>query len=248
MKKAIFSPQKGKIVTVALTAIAASASLSARAQTVFSETFDPLSGAATVQAGYMFGDTTADSSGIVSGVGLGGTAAWQTVNTAASGANGFSGVGAQYQNGSITAATDSNLSDYTLSFYAMANTTGGNAPNLTITVQTWTGNFFGGTMTGSLTAGANGVGTVSLNSAYTLYTLNLGNTSVFQTMSAGFTPVGGTYQVAFQLNGGGATPYTETLDVDDLQLTINPVPEPGTITLCGLGLASGLAFLRRRKA
>jgi PEP-CTERM motif len=231
----------------AITTAAICAALTAQAQTVvFNETFDPLSSGAHVQAGYIFGDTTADSSAVVSGVGLSGTAAWQTVNTASSGANGYSGVGAQYQNGNTILATDPNLSDYVLSFYAMENNTGGNAPNLTLTIQTWTGTGFGGTMTGSLTAGANGVGTISLTPAYTLYSLNLGNSSVFQTMSAGFSPAGGTYQVAFQLNGGGATPYTDTLNVDDLELTI--VPEPGTITLCGLGLVAGAAFLRRRKA
>jgi hypothetical protein len=31
-------------------------------------------------------------------------------------------------------------------------------------------------------------------------------------------------------------------------ISITPVPEPGTITLCGLGLVAGAAFLRRRKA
>jgi hypothetical protein len=31
-------------------------------------------------------------------------------------------------------------------------------------------------------------------------------------------------------------------------ISISPVPEPGTLSLCGLGLAAGAAFLRRRKA
>jgi hypothetical protein len=31
-------------------------------------------------------------------------------------------------------------------------------------------------------------------------------------------------------------------------INITPVPEPATLSLCGLGLASGLMFLRRRKA
>lgn len=31
-------------------------------------------------------------------------------------------------------------------------------------------------------------------------------------------------------------------------ISVTPVPEPATLSLCGLGLASGLMFLRRRKA
>jgi hypothetical protein len=39
---------------------------------------------------------------------------------------------------------------------------------------------------------------------------------------------------------GGGVYYTD--------ISIAPVPEPATLSLCGLGLASGLVFLRRRKA
>ncbi|HXC36382.1 MAG TPA: PEP-CTERM sorting domain-containing protein [Candidatus Acidoferrales bacterium] len=231
----------------AVIAIAAGAALTTQAQTVvFDETFDPLSSNGAVQAGYKFGDTTTDSSGVVAGIGVGGTAGWQTVDTAASGTAGYSGVGAQYQNGLTVAATDPSLGDYVLSFWAMESSTGGNTPNLTINIQTWTGTHFGGTMTGNgISAGANGAGTISLNSSYTFYSLNLGNSSIFQTVNAGFMPNAGTYQVTFQVNGGGATPYTDTLNVDDLELTI--VPEPATLSLCGLGLAGGLMILRRRK-
>jgi hypothetical protein len=31
-------------------------------------------------------------------------------------------------------------------------------------------------------------------------------------------------------------------------ISVTPVPEPTSIALCGLGLASSFAFLRRRKA
>jgi hypothetical protein len=232
----------------AVIAIAACAALTVQAQTVvFNETFDPLSANGAVQAGYDFGDTTSDSSGVVSGIGVGGTAGWQTVDTAASGANGYSGVGAQYQNGDTVAATDPNLGDYVLSFWAMGSSTGGNTPSLTINIQTWTGTHFGGTMTGNgISEGANGSGAISLPTTYTFYSLNLGNATVFSTVNAGFMPNAGTYQVTFQINGGGATPYTDTLDVDNLELSV--VPEPATLSLCGLGLATGLMFLRRRKA
>lgn len=228
-------------------AIGVCATLTAQAQTViFDETFDPISSNGKVQVGYGFGDETSDSSAVVAGIGVGGTAGWQTVDTASSGTDGYSGVGAQYQNGNTVAATDPNLGDYVLSFWAMDSSSGGNTPSLTINIQTWTGTGFGGTMTGSgITEGANGSGAISLNSTYTLYSLNLGNSSVFQTVGAGFMPNAGTYQVAMQMNAGGSTPYTDTLDIDDLELTV--VPEPATLSLCGLGLAAGLTFLRRRR-
>ena len=243
-----FKNERGTLIRSALIAVAVCAGLATQAQTVvFDETFDPISSSGRVQAGYGFGDETADSSGVVAGIGVGGTAGWQTVDTASSGTAGYSGVGAQYQNGNTVAATDPNLGDYVLSFWAMEGSTGGNKPNLTINIQTWTGTGFGGSMTGGgITAGANGVGTISLNPTYTFYSLNLGNSSVFQTVNAGFMPNGGTYQVTFQVNGGGATPYTDTLNVDDLELTV--VPEPATLSLCGFGLATGLMFLRRRNA
>lgn len=240
--------QRGNVVSTALVATAIFAGMPAQAQvTIFSENFNPLSAFGIVQDGYTYGDTTSSSSGIVAGAGLGGTTpGWQTVDTAASSFDGFSGVGGQYQNVAVTTATNPNLSDYVLSFYARESSTGGNVPDLTITVQTWTQESFGGTMTGTLSAGANGIGTLSLNPGYTFYSLNLGNTSVFQTETAGFSPIGGTYQIAMQLNGSGAAPYTDTLDVDDLQLTL--VPEPSSSALWGLGAVTGLLFLRSRKA
>src|SRR5215471_15062336 len=87
-------------------AVSALASLTANAQVViFSENFDPALSAGASFGNYTFGDTTSFSSGVVAGVGVGGTSGWQVVNTAASGANGFSGVGAQYQNGGVSGNT-----------------------------------------------------------------------------------------------------------------------------------------------
>ncbi|HEV2327221.1 MAG TPA: hypothetical protein VGY56_00350 [Verrucomicrobiae bacterium] len=81
-----FNNKGGSVACRAVIAIAACAALTAQAQTVvFDETFDPISANGVVQAGYKFGDTTTDSSGVVAGIGVGGTAGWQTVDTAASG-------------------------------------------------------------------------------------------------------------------------------------------------------------------
>jgi hypothetical protein len=220
------------------------AALTAGAQvTIFSENFDSgLSAGAHVQVGYTFGDTTASSATLVAGVGVGGTGGWEIVNTAASGANGFSGVGAQYQNGGVTGNTSTHLSDYTLSFDARA--TGG---SLNIQVQTWTGAGFGGTMTGTLsTAPSVGFGDdLTLNPTFTHYNLNFADATIWH--NGTIDPSGGTYQIAMQFNGGGATPYSNTLDVDNFQLVMAVIPEPSSLALLGLGVGS-LAFLRRRQS
>ena len=51
--------------------------------------------------------------------------------------------------------------------------------------------------------------------------------------------------VNFQI-GGGFTSANDAVYLDDF--TISQAPEPATLSLCGLGLATGLTFLRRRKA
>lgn len=208
--------------------------------TILSENFDPLSAGANLQVGFTFGDTVSSSSGIGAGAGLTGDS-WQTVNTTAANGNGFSGVGAQYQNGGITGNTSSNLSDYTLSFDAKSD--GG---SLNLQIETFAGPNFGGGVTGKLNTAPDNPGfgnDLTLNSTYTHYELNLGDTAVFMANS-GIDMTGGTIQIAFQFNGSGAAPFTQTLDVDNLKLTM--VPEPMTATLFCTGMLA-LLVQRRRK-
>jgi hypothetical protein len=227
---------KTSLVAVAVSALAG---LSAQAQVViFSENFDNGLSPGTSLAQYYGGDITSYVNAVVPGVGVGGTGGWQVTGTAASGSAGYSYMGAQYQNGGVSGNTSANLSDYTLSFDAWS--TGG---SLNIQIQTWTAAGFGGSMTGTLnTAPASpGYGNdQTLYGTYTHYSLNLGNTSIFQGNS-GMMPNGGTFQVAMQLNGGGATPYSNTMYIDNFMLTM--VPEPSVLALCGLG---ALALLRRK--
>lgn len=235
---------------VPLIAVSMAAVLTAQASVfIINENFDPSLSAGAAFASYgPGGDGTSANNGIVAGVGTSGTSAWQiTMTAAAGGTAGYAYYGAQYQNGGVTGNTSANLSDYTLSFDAESTTA--TLGSLNLQLQSWTGAGFTGTQTGTLnTAPASpGYGNdLTLTPTYTHYSLNLGDTSIFQGNS-GFLPNGGTIQIAFQLNGPGAgsSGWTETLNVDNLQLTM--VPEPATLALCGLGL-TGLVFIRRRSA
>jgi hypothetical protein len=212
--------------------------------TIFSENFDPLSANGAVSTnGDFFGDTTSFSGAVVSGVGVGGTAAIQEVLNAAGGANGYSGANVEYGNGSLSANTSSSLSNYTLSFDARAN--GG---SVRLNLQSFQLNGYGNYQGQMSTApDSPGFGNdLSLNAAFTHYSLNLGNTSIFQSSIGGFQINGGTLLVTFQLDGGGPTPYTDTLNVDNLVLMM--VPEPSSLALCALGGLGAFGFLRRRKA
>ncbi|TWU28358.1 PEP-CTERM sorting domain-containing protein [Bythopirellula polymerisocia] len=209
--------------------------------TIVSENFDPLSGGAALQVGYTFGDTASSSTGIGVGAGLTGDS-WQTVNTTAANGNGFSGVGAQYQNGAITGNTSSNLSDYTLSFDAKAD--GG---SLNIQIETFALPGFGGGVTGKLNTAPDNPGFGNdqlLNNTYTHYDLNLGDTAIFMADS-GIDMSGGTIQITFQFNGTGAAPFTQALNVDNLKLTM--IPEPMTASLFCTGMLA-LIVQRRRKS
>jgi hypothetical protein len=220
------------------------AAITAQAQvSIFNENFDPLSGAGAVSVnGDVFGDTTSFSGAVVSGVGVGGTAAIQEVLNAASGSAGYSGANVEYGNGSLSGNTSSSLGDYTLSFDARAN-----AGSLRLNLQSWALNGYVN-YTGQISTAPDNPGygnDLTLNPAYTHYSLNLGNTSIFQSSVGGFQITGGTLMITFQLDGGGATPYTDTLDIDNLALTM--VPEPVSATLCALGGLAAFAFLRQRR-
>jgi len=230
---------------VPIIAVSVLAGLTAQASVlIINENFDPSLSAGAAFSQYSFGDTTSVGNGIVAGVGVGGTSGWQIMNNAASGANGFSGAAGQYQNGGVTGNTSVNLSDYTLSFDANAT-----AGSLNIQVQSWPGAGFGGAQTGTLnTAPVAGFGDdLSLTGTYTHYSLNLGDGSIWHN-NTGFLPNGGTIQVAMQFDGGGATPYSNTLNIDNFQLTMASVPEPTIMALTGAGIAMTGLLIRRRKA
>jgi hypothetical protein len=248
------SIMKDKITkNVLLTAmLLGGAAFTSQAQvTIFSENFNTAApfpdGSSLINNGDTFGDTTSFSYGQVSGAGVGGNGAAQLVLNAASGSDGYSGASVVWASsgGSLLSGnTSANLSDYTLSFYAKAN-----AGSLALNLQSWSGEYatYQGQM--STIPVVPGYGNdLSLTPGYTLYSLNLGNTSIFPTEGS-FQPNGGAMQVTFQLDGGGATPYSDTLDISDLTLTMAaPVPEPSSLALCALSGLGALGFLRRRQA
>ena len=225
--------------------------MTAQASTIFiNENFDPsLSAGANLNAYGPGGDGTSANNSVVAGVGVGGTSAWQiNVTAAPGGANGYSYYGAQYQNGGVSGNTSASTADYTLSFDAKS--VGSVVGSLNIQIQSWTGAGFGGSQTGTLnTAPASpGYGNdLTLYPTFTHYSLNLGNTSIFMNQGT-FNPNGGTWQMAFQLDGPGAGPggWTEELDVDNLQVSM--VPEPTILALSGMGISLTGLLIRRRLA
>ena len=212
---------------------------------IFSENFDggSLTTPGAQLGSYTYGDTTSFATFVFSGTGVGGSGGWETVNNAATGSLGYSGVGAAFQDGQATGNTSANLSDYTLSFDIR-----GSAGSFNIKVQDWTLPDFQGTGPAWLdTAPPVGYGNdLSFNSSsFTHYSLNLGTSPVWNN-NTGLLMTGGTLQIIFQLDNGGPTPYSATMDIDNLKLTM--VPEPSALTLCTMGAVGGLAMLRRRKA
>jgi PEP-CTERM motif len=232
------------LATAALVAVAGTVT-SCFGTVIFSESFDPSNGANTaIQAGYSFGDTTARSSVIGVGTGVGGTNSWETQNTTSANGNGFSGVGAQYQHKVTAGNTSTNPGDYTLDFDMKAD--GG---SVLLNIQTWLNTNFGGGMTGTIsTAPAAGFGNdLTTTPGYTHYSVNLGDTNIFHTIQPAFNPAGGTYQITFQFDGTGAAPFTQTLDVDNLTLTMKGVPEPASLVLLGLAMPAIALIARRRR-
>jgi hypothetical protein len=235
--------------TLGIAAVALLTSVPATAQvTIFSQNFDSgLSGSESL-SGYHGGDITSSSYAITAGVGVGGTSAIQEVNgTAGNTGNGYGYAAVQLQEHVVSGNTSANLGDYTLSFDAEST-----AGSLNLQLQTWSLANFGGTQGGTLnTAPASpGYGNdLTLSPTYTHYTLNLGNSTIFPAFT-GFNPQGGTWQIAFQLNGGGnGNPANLTMNIDNVMLTMaTPVPEPSTLALAGLGALGGLMLFRRRLA
>jgi len=145
----------------------------------------------------------------------------------------------------IISLTDANLSDYTLSFEMAIQgvdiTTG--YGGLQISVQGNNGGIFGAAAVSPFIVPVAG----TANSGYQLYSYNLGAP---WTANGGGLIMPSAASLAFGIGvvayGNGMTASPETLLVDNVQISM--IPEPSSIVLCSLGLAMGIALIRRRQA
>src|SRR5262249_15877098 len=111
--------------------------------------------------------------------------------------------------------------------------------SLGIQFQTWDGQHFGGSFNGTLSTPSD----LALTSGYSHYSINLGTLSGSLT---GLGLTGGTIQIAMHVYAGGPTPYSYTMDIDNLGVAM--VSGASTLALCAMGAVGGFAMLRRRKA
>jgi hypothetical protein len=127
--------------------------------------------------------------------------------------------------------TDTNPANYEFSFDAK----GSYAGNIQLTLQSWQDKWFGGSQLFSVTTDCQ----LSAADTWQTFSMNLG------ALNPTINPTGGTWQLAYQLNSWqwGGPNKTDILTVDNVKLT--RVPEPGTVSLVVMGLAT-LWFFRRK--
>lgn len=191
----------------------------------------------TATAGYTFGDVANSSHTYVSGAGVGGSTAAVIQSDFTAPGVGYGGVAYQYQDGNTGGInTSANLGDYTLSFDAKVNKSGG----FGLIVQSWSGTYFSGATSSSSSPSDYAISTPG---QFEHFSVNLG------TLNPGVNMTGQTLQLAWQMDeymyGGPGT--DDQLVIDNVELTM-AVPEPSTCALATLGGIAGILTLRRRKA
>jgi hypothetical protein len=154
--------------------------------------------------------------------------AWQETMTTTTWSDYYAG---QLQLMTVSGNTDPVAANYVLSFDAY----GSQAATIQVGLQSWVGNYFGGAQIINATLND----TLAAANTWQTFSVNLGTIS-------GAVPTGATWQLNFQMNSWqwGGPGNVDTLTIDNITLT--NVPEPTTMALAGLGLATLLVI--RRKA
>jgi hypothetical protein len=193
---------------------------------IFDQNFDGGYAGAFGTSAYSGGSPTATANTVLASGGNP-NGAWQETMTTTTWSDYYAG---QLQLMTVSGNTDPNPSDYVLSFDAY----GSQAGNIQFTIQTWPGNYFGGSQ--AINATVNDQLTAA--NTWQTFSVNLGSITAA-------SPTGATWQLAFQLNSWqwNGPANTDTLTIDNIVLTV--APEPTTIALAGLGVAA-LWFFRRK--
>jgi hypothetical protein len=177
--------------------------------TIFTNSFNSLSGPTV---GYSYGDVANASYAYVSGVGVGGSVGAEISGDFTAPGMGYGGIAFQYQNKNVTKNTDTNLSDYILTFDALANRDSG---GFQIMLQTWSGANFSGT--GPLTSSS--ISDVILGPAnvFVHCSINLGTK-----LSAGASATAKSWQIAFVMDEAyfGGPGVGNQLTIDNVVVTM----------------------------
>ena len=212
---------------VAVAAVLGGFVASAQAQTtIFNQNFDGGYSGAFGTAQYFGGAPTNYANSVVSSGGNP-NGAWTATMTTTTWSDYYAG---QLQLMTVSGNTDPNPANYVLSFDAY----GSRAANIQLGLQSWQGNYFGGSQLINTTLND----TLGAANTWQTFSVNLGTIS-------GAIPTGATWQVNFQMNSWqwGGPGIVDSLTIDNIVLT--QIPEPGMFALAGLGAAALLIFRRK---
>jgi hypothetical protein len=181
---------------------------SAPAQTIFDENFDGGYTGAFGTSSYS-GGSPAATTNYVTTSGGNPNGAWRETMTPTTASDYYTG---QVQLMTVSGNTDSNPSDYVLSFDAY----GSQAANIEFIIQTWSGDYFGGSSVIDATVND----PLTAADIWQTFSVNLGSIT-------GASPADATWQLNFQINASqwGGPGIVDTLTIDNIILThvSNPI-------------------------
>ena len=205
----LLCPLAVALIALALNSIFIEQTAAQAPVTIFTNSFDALSGTAP---GYSYGDVANPSHNYVNGAGVGGSVGARISGDFVAPGLGYGGIAFQFQNTAVTKNTDTNLSHYVLSFDAKANRDNG---GFQIMLQTWSGTGFTGT--GPLTSSSLSDVILGPSNTFVHCTLNLGTK-----LSAGASATAKTWQIAFVMDEAyfGGPGVGNQLVIDNVAVTM----------------------------